>query len=225
MSSWLVDVTYCFVELKHTLVYSSYVYAYPLCNTMLQPAIANTALPAPILFHPLKHHLGYINEFVQKYNPAQLPALAQNLQSIGTSQLDFYTGTLQPIAIASEITDYLRQQNLLQPDAYLTYLSEHSHHYRIVNLSDGTAWVLRWGLIAERYVHIHPARYAAQTIRVKAVTLKTAIAATIAARQLSKPISLQFVNHVRAQWLYLPPLTSLESTSGAGKLIGLISGL
>ncbi|MBC5776018.1 hypothetical protein H8S95_18220 [Pontibacter sp. KCTC 32443] len=195
----------------------------PILNSTLQPAIANADLPAPVLFHPLKHHLGYIRTFISNHVRNRQQEIAPALQSIGRSQLDFYTGHLSPASIASEVILYLDRHQLLQPDAYLSYLSGRDNHYQTITLSDGTDWVLRWGVITDRYVHLHPARYASQTIRVKAVSLKTAIAATIAAQQLNTSIDLQLVNHVRAQWLYLPPLTVLTPTEGAGKLIVLLN--
>ncbi|WP_242929538.1 hypothetical protein [Pontibacter vulgaris] len=187
------------------------------------PPIAKANLPAPILFHPLKHHLGYIKSFIQEHITNPISGVIAALQSIGTSQLDFYVGTLSPMQIAEEVILYLQQHNLQEPEVYYTYLAGTGTHYRTITLSDGTDWVLRWGVIVGRYVHLHPARYASQTIRVKAVSLKTAIAATMAAQQLNTTIDLQLVNHVRTQWLRLPPLTILKPTEGAGRLLELLN--
>jgi len=195
----------------------------PINQNALQQTIAEADLPVPILFHPLKHHLGYIKAFIQTQVDQSPQQIARQLQRIGNSQLDFYTGNLSPTQIADEVISYLQNYSLLNPEAYLKYLSGQENHYRTVTLSDGTDWVLRWGIVADRYVHLHPARYAAQTIRVKAISLKTAIAATIAARLLNTTIDLQLVNHVRTQWLDLPPLTSLSPAKGAGSLINLLN--
>jgi hypothetical protein len=50
-------------------------------------------LPTPILFHPLKHHLGRIKEFlgwVGSPSPVELVELKQGLLTLGESQLDLY---------------------------------------------------------------------------------------------------------------------------------------
>lgn len=146
----------------------------------------------------------------------------KKLQRIGSSQLDFYTGPMTPEQLADEVISYLLQYNIIQPDAYKCFLDVEGSHYRTITLSDGTDWVLRWGVQAGRYVHLHPARYAAQTIRVKAASLKTAIAATIAARRQGTTIDLPLINKIRAAWLHLPPLPKLSYTEGAGKLMALL---
>ncbi|HEY4652163.1 MAG TPA: hypothetical protein VIG72_12160 [Pontibacter sp.] len=191
-------------------------------NYTTPPAVLTTALPFPILFHPLKHHLGYIKAFIheQAHQPATTTATA--LRRIGQSQLDFYTGNLMPTQIAEEVVLHLQHHGLLSPEAFQEYLAACSRRYQTITLSDSTDWVLRWGTVAGRYVHLHPARYATQTIRVKAISLKTAIATIVAAARTNYSIDLELVNKVRAEWLQLPPLTVLTPTEGAGKLITLL---
>ncbi|MBB6611524.1 hypothetical protein H7F15_10790 [Pontibacter sp. Tf4] len=184
--------------------------------------MVTTTLPRPVLFHPLKHHLGFIRAFIQEQAMLATANPGPALQRIGTSQLDFYTGPLTPLEIAQAVILQLEQQDLLHPEAYRQFLAAHRSHYRTITLPDGTDWILRWGTQEGRYVHLHPARYAAQTIRVKAASLKTAIAATIAARQQHTTIDLPLVNKVRAEQLHLPPLTVLQQTEGAGKLLALL---
>jgi hypothetical protein len=189
-----------------------------------RPTIARAALPEPALFHPLKHHLGYIKAFIKAQSSLPDSDIGASLISIGTSQLDFYTGQLSPLQITREVLFNLQQQGLLQPEAYYSYLTAAGGHYRTVTLSDASDWVLRWGIVAGRFVHLHPARYAAQTIRVKATSLKTAIAATIAARKVAAPtIDLDLVNDVRMKWLALPPLQIISPSEGTGKLLALLA--
>ncbi|WP_238395732.1 hypothetical protein [Pontibacter pudoricolor] len=186
--------------------------------------IAMAALPEPALFHPLKHHLGYIRAFIKEQSTLPNPQVGASLVSIGTSQLDFYTGQLSPLQVTKEVLVNLQQQGLLQPEAYYSYLTAKGGLYRTVTVSDTSDWVLRLGIVAGRFVHLHPARYAAQTIRVKATSLKTAIAATIAAGKAGAPtIDLDLVNDVRMRWLGLPPLSVLNPSEGAGKLLALLA--
>ncbi|NEM99475.1 hypothetical protein GXP69_17395 [Pontibacter sp. BT327] len=181
-----------------------------------------TVLPKPVLFHPLKHHIGYVRAFIHEQTIHSAAGIGTALRSIGQSQLDFYTGSMLPLQVAQEVILHLQQHNILAPEAFYSYLISGGEHYQTIMLSDGTDWVLRWGVVAERYVHLHPARYAAQTIRVKAVSLKTAIAAIVAAAQTNYSIDLKLVNKVRTEWLQLPPLTVLTPAEGAGKLITLL---
>ncbi|EJF10325.1 MULTISPECIES: hypothetical protein [Pontibacter] len=166
----------------------------------------HTDIPAPILFHPLKHHLGYIREFIKEQATAEEAALVAQLKTIGSSQLDLYLGELLTQQIAYETILYLQKHQILEPEAFQTYLSSNKADYRVITLSDESSWVLRWGIVEGRHVHLHPARYSQHTIRVKANTLKTAIAAKMAALRNQQPPNLQMINRVRQQWLNLPPV-------------------
>ena len=178
-------------------------------------------LPKPVLFHPLKHHLLYIRSFITENAATPEAMLKAALRTIGSSsQLDFYTGLLSPWQIAQESILYLQQKDLLAPEAYRLYLAACGTDYRVVSLSDGTDWVLRWGVVAGRHVHLHPARYAANTTRIKANILKTAVATLLLAqRQGKKEADLQLINQARAQWLGLAPLKEYHAEEGLGKLI------
>lgn len=184
----------------------------------------STQLPAPVLFHPLKHHLGYIQAFVEHNATIPIAELKAALLTIGGSQLDLYTGSLSPLQIATEVLQHLDNLQLKQPSAYQKYLATAGAAYRLVTLSDGTDWVMRWGVVEGRYVHLHPARYAQYTLRVKAIVLKTAIAAVITANKRGKiaVMDTDFINEVRAAWLALPPVKDLSSSEGLGSMIALI---
>jgi hypothetical protein len=183
-------------------------------------------LPMPILFHPLKHHLGYIRAFIDAYGCSSAVAsnkIREALLTIGNSQLDLYTGILSQEAIAEEIAEFLGKEQLLRPELYRRFLQE-GQGYRLVKLSDATDWVLLWGEDENRFVHIHPARYAHNTCRVKATALKTVIAVLIYLRQSGeKEINTNLVNKIRQRWLELPPVRIFSIDEGAGKLFNLIS--
>jgi hypothetical protein len=170
----------------------------------------------PVLFHPLKHHLGWIQAFLQKSaleGSAGLPRVAAQLITIGNSQMDLYTGTLTPEAVAGEVIGYLAGHQLLAPAHYGAWLAE-AGGYRLVPLSDGSRWVLRWGELEGYYVHIHPARYSPHSVRVKASVLKTGILASIWGRMHGRPAGLDEVNGLRQAWAGLPPIRSAEEAEG-----------
>ncbi|MDX5420587.1 MAG: hypothetical protein LPK09_15330 [Hymenobacteraceae bacterium] len=179
-------------------------------------------LPKPILFHPLKHHLGYIREFIQAHVASEDYDLKAQLKTIGSSQLDLYLGELSPQQIAYETILYLQSRHTLDPNAYRLYLSGGESEYRLIALPDGSKWVLRWGLVEGRHVHLHPARYSQHTIRVKANTLKTAVAALMAVRGYKQPLDPELVNQVRSQWLGLDSMPAYLPDSTLAKLVSLL---
>ncbi|TPE45001.1 hypothetical protein [Pontibacter mangrovi] len=178
-------------------------------------------LPKPILFHPLKHHLGYIREFAQA--TAQLlpeQELMRAFRRIGGSQLDLYIGPLSPVQISEEVILYLQQQKVQGPEDFRSFLAPAG--YRICTLSDRSAWALRWGVQQGRHVHLHPGRYALHTLRVKANHLKTALAVSIASIKYKRSANLQLLNQVRGQWLGLSPVPGYTSDDGLGKVLELV---
>ncbi|MCC9168037.1 hypothetical protein [Pontibacter harenae] len=181
-------------------------------------------LDEPLLFHPLKHHLSYIKSFIKTSSTTPNNKVVQALRTIGSSQLDLYVGQLTLPQLSQELLLHLRQQNLLTAAAFYRYLTKHGTDYYTVTLSDTSTWILRWGNVTDRYVHLHPGRYATNTVRVKANNLKTAIAVAIANRQTGTPaINLHLINQVRKDWLALPPLKTLTAEDGSLKLLALLT--
>ena len=146
------------------------------------------------------------------------------MQTIGSSQLDLYTGPLSQQQIAREVLQYLEERHLLQPLAYQHYLAASGTSYQIATLSDGTDWILRWGVVEGRHVHLHPARYARHTLRVKAAVLKIAIAALLSTKKSGENTVMDtaYINRVRAAWLALPPVKDLSLSEGLLHVIGLL---
>src|SRR5690606_22106146 len=124
---------------------------------------------------------------------------------------------------AQEVLAHLHTHQLLHPDAYRTYLEATHRDYFAVTVSDETDWVLRWGRVAGRHVHLHPARYTQHTIRVKANVLKTAVASVIASQTWGEmTIDTPLVNRVRVEWLALLPVKAFSAEEGVGEIIRLL---
>ncbi len=148
-----------------------------------------------------------------------MPDVAAQLLTVGNSQMDVYTGTLPPTAIAEAVVQYLERHNLLDPALYNLWLWQ-SAGYRLVLLPDGSQWVLRWGEVEGGYVHIHPARYSPDSIRVKASALKTGILVSIWRRlHPGTSIGLDEINQLRKEWLLLPPMRSMEEAEGLRRVL------
>lgn len=179
-------------------------------------------LPEPILFHPLKHHLLYIRQFISEHMHASKADITAALKTIGSSQLDLYTGSLTPDQIAGETLLSLHQKGLLTSKAFKEFLTEGQTDYQIISLSDKTDWILRWGTRHNRYVHLHPARYTQNTLRVKANSLKTAIAVHILASDRQEKLSLALLNKARKEYLGLSEITSLNLSRSISNLVLLL---
>ncbi len=176
----------------------------------------------PFLFNILKHHLKSIQTLIihQRIN------LTDDLAIIGNSVTDIYTGNLSVETIFSEIYDSLQLNEINNKNKYENWL-KHNNNYQIVSLSDGSKWILRLSKDNEKqYIHIHPGRYSAHTLRIKSETLKTAVAfvylnyiyhisgkSTIESLNYSNEkivYNIHNINQIRKH-LQLSPIKSLES--------------
>ncbi len=136
-------------------------------------------IPEPLLFNPLKHYLPYIRDFIINYMPdtikPELKNLTRELKHIGTCVMDIYTGGLSQDSIFGEISKFLITNEVSVKDAYMKWAGVDFNNYRIISLSDGSQWTLKFHNNETRYVHIFPARLSPHTFRIKANTLKSAI--------------------------------------------------
>ena len=183
----------------------------------------NCKLPAPVKFNCWKHHLEFIRDQVKKGRKENLSAglIKKILLVIGESRMDLYCGKLSPRAIAGEIIDSLYRFDAHALSSYKNWLYESGRDYRLLTLSDSSVWTLRTGKDKKQFVHIHPGRYSPLTFRVRALTLKSAIAAVLSARSLNE-IDIGFLNKIRKNILDAPPLKSFSYKTSLGKLINLL---
>jgi hypothetical protein len=183
--------------------------------------------PPPALFHGWKHHARFLCAHIRRLGaggPDALSRLPADLLAIGGSQMDLYLGPLTPAAIAGALIDQLAAADRLHPQRYRAALAD-SGGYLVADLADRSRWVLRWGDQPGRYVHIHPARYAPQTLRVRAPVLKTALAALAWAAAHGVPLDLDAVNAARAALLGWQPLKALDAEAGCGALLDELAAL
>lgn len=183
-------------------------------------------IPVPILLNCWKHHKNFIRKKISEiFNSGEegINILKFSLQQIGNSQLDLYLGNITPMEISLQIKNNLKNKNLLEKEPYEKWISESQKFYRMITLSDNSKWTLRLGNDKTRYVHIHPGRYAANTIRIRALTLKTAII-YLYNQQMShdKIDDLTTINDLRKEFLNVPPLKSLSKSKGLAKIIELL---
>jgi hypothetical protein len=183
--------------------------------------------PPPVLLNTWKHHAAAlrcrIREAVQAGAPG-LDELASRLVVIGTELMDVYTGQLLPAEIGTAVVHLLQTEGRLALPAYRTWLTE-GGNYRVLTLvEDASRWVLRLGDVADRYVHVHPGRWAPATCRIRANVLKTAVMVLAhAGVHGGEPTDLEQVNRVRRAYLDLAPMgDELVAGQGLEKVIGLL---
>jgi hypothetical protein len=141
--------------------------------------IFENQIPGPVLFNPLKHHLGFIREFMlMNTDPDPEPdqkVLIKELRHLGTSVMDVYTGSLKISEICSQVIAFLKERDLTSEALFSEWTGTKARDFRIIQLSDNSQWTLKYYNNLRRFVHIFPARESSHSFRVKSNTLKTAI--------------------------------------------------
>jgi hypothetical protein len=141
--------------------------------------ILENQIPEPVLFNPLKHHLGFIREVMIKsaesIREADQRVIIKELKHLGTSVMDVYTGSLAISAICSEVMSFLKEKGLTAEIHFSSWAGTKAREFRIISLSDDSLWTLKYYDNVTRFVHIFPARGSSHSFRVKSNTLKSAI--------------------------------------------------
>jgi len=183
------------------------------------------SIQPPVAFNCWKHHAGFIKNQVKLFRHAEISdeKLRDILLVIGESQMDIYLGKLSPQKICDEVVSKLKSAGVLSFEEYKKWLCEEGKEYKLMRISDDSVWTLRLGKQEKRYVHIHPGRYSSKTIRIKALTLKTAIAALIKYDNNVQLIDTARINEVRINILNSPPVKKVSSNSAVTKAINLLS--
>jgi len=179
--------------------------------------------PAPVLLNVWKHHGRAVRsriDAVADRGAYALPVLAEQLVVVGNRLMDFYVGPLWPGEIARAVTAKLDAMGVLEPSAFQPWV-ESAGGYQMLELdADGSMWALRHGHAGERYVHVHPARWAPLTYRVRANVVKTAIMAMAhAGVHGGDPSDVVVVNDARRLYLGLSAVEAIDVTEGIGLLI------
>ncbi len=140
--------------------------------------ISGYHISEPYLLNPLKHHLGFIREFIYRRidkPPAETKELISELKHLGSSVMDVYTGELSVRNICDEVEEFLKLKDLDSLESYSNWVGTNTNCFRIISLSDGSMWTLKYFDNNQRYVHIFPARSSQHTFRVKSNALKSAL--------------------------------------------------
>ena len=135
-------------------------------------------IPEPFIFNPLKHHLGFIKTFVNHRIEGSRDLIndpVPELKRLGSSVMDVYTGSLPITDIYTGIYRRMTELGILNAGSFGMWAGIKWDSFRIITLTDGSQWTLKYHKDKARYVHFFPARNSIYTFRVKSNTLKTAI--------------------------------------------------
>jgi hypothetical protein len=101
--------------------------------------------------------------------------LIKELKHLGTSVMDIYTGNLSQDEIFREVKEFLYSNQLAAKVHFADWAGTNYINFRIISLSDGSQWTMKYRDNDKRFVHLFPARLSPHTFRVKSNTLKSAI--------------------------------------------------
>jgi hypothetical protein len=180
-----------------------------------------------VLLNTWKHHAAALRLRIGatvRAGAIALDELAARMVVIGTELMDLYTGRLTPAEIGSKVLAHLQTEGRLALPAYRSWVAAGGGYCLLTFPEDESRWVLRLGDEAACYVHVHPARWAPQTCRVRANVLKTAVM-VLAHTGIhgGDPMDLKRVNDIRHQYLGLAPMgKELTGDKGIGEIIDLL---
>jgi hypothetical protein len=195
-------------------------------QTILLPTDREAALfevPDPVLLNTWKHHAGALRHRIRLTahgGQAGLIELAGQLVVLGTELMDLYVGRLAPAEIAERVLAGLRAEDRLPLDHFRSWVAAGGGYQVLTFPEDASRWVLRMGEEDARYVHVHPARWAPATLRVRANVLKSAVMVLAhVAVHGGNPLDVALVNWVRDQYLALSPVKGLTGEQGLRGII------
>jgi hypothetical protein len=183
--------------------------------------------PPPVLFNAHKHHAGFLGERIRQAvaaGPGGLAPLAAELVVVGAKLMDLYHGPFSPREIGQKVLADLKRAGRDTPDTFRAWV-EAEGGYRVIEFPEDTSkWVLRHAEEGGRFVHVHPARWAPFTVRVRANVLTTALLAlAYVGVHGGDPLDRKVVNAVRRDYLELAPVGRDPSgEEGIGSVIGLL---
>jgi hypothetical protein len=175
-------------------------------------------IPLPIMFNPVKHHLGYIKSITGQLCNSEL-LLKKTISHVGASVTDIYTGSLDIDNICSHVINFLVENSLNDKNSFCLWAGIEKHDFRKIILPDNSEWALKFFDHPDRFVHLFPARNSNISLRVKGTSLKTAIL------WFSQPgtheINTNYLNQIRIS-ANLSPVKSIEEANALANLIRLL---
>lgn len=175
-------------------------------------------MKSKILFHHYKHHLNHLKAWVAANKGHINTEKVLAIKTIGSSQLDVYTGELGVDEIKQQVSNFLLKQGPTTTAEYRHWVGD---GYKLCTLTDGSSFTMRY-LEHETPVHIHPSRHAPHTIRIKANALKSAVCYLLV-NSATDEIHIETLNNLRKQHLSLSPIAGRQYIAEIAKAIQLLN--
>ncbi len=178
---------------------------------------------SPFLYQPWKHHLPFLQKKIhQAYEEGDKAApVRDGLQRMGTSVTDLYTGCLSLEGLLKDLSRFLGTSLLEDENAFRNWLGEKG--YRTLAISDGSEWTLKYAGGGDHWLHLHPARHGALSVRIRGETLRSAFLIVLASmRYGTDPFDKGLADQVREGYLGLGPVRELDQRKGLGRAIALL---
>ena len=176
-------------------------------------------IPLPIQYNPYKHHFSFLLSEMAEWQKSDWSVTEKTMLLIGNNLFDFYLGELTPEQICKATLTYFETKNITTKTAFNKWMG--TAEWKKITLPDESKWLIKKGIQANRFIHIHPAKFSKHTIRVRATTLKTVL--TLCVHKIpildDAELNLMAVNQQRSSYLQLSPIKSLDDeNSGILKL-------
>lgn len=178
----------------------------------------NLEIPVPLTFNPHKHHFVFLTKKIKIWQKQEWYSVKEELLCIGNNMIDLYLGKLEVSEICFQCISYFKEKKISKPCHLRQWL--HPLEYRKIKLTDNSVWIIKTGMNNDRFIHIHPAKNAPCSIRIKGTTLKTVLALKVHTESLSNDLNkdLKIVNDIRTKYLDLSPVKTLPRGKGISRL-------
>lgn len=173
-------------------------------------------IASAIKFNALKHHGSFLLNNIRSWKMQKTESVIPELNELGANQFDVYTGHLTVLQITHQVCEHITQRKISGLHSFQKWMGK--NHYREIELSDGSKWIIRAGEDTEKFIHIHPGRNQKLAHRIKANHLKTAIIIFLdnqSDRINDIQLSTAYINKIRAEILGLSPVRSVSECSKA----------
>ncbi len=181
-------------------------------------------VPSPFIFNGLKHHKMALEQLIETMNNGAISdsEILGLLKKTGSSTSDFYYGVLAPADVVAALKNRLQYMGLLQYEAFRRYLDSVKGKFLNIQLSDHSTWTLILGREPARFIHFHPARGSQYTIRIRAITLRTAIFLRGKSQKYSGLDLTESLNDIRTNILGESPIKDYSNTKGLRRLLEIL---
>ena len=182
-------------------------------------------LSSNVLFNTLKHHAGCIREYIEEARSQQFnrDKIASDLLIIGNSMIDIYYGELTPLQVIKEVKKQLKSMGCKdEEEAYRQFILASPKKYQTVAICDGSSWTLLLSRERGKYLHIHPSRKSAYTVRARAIALRTAIYLFIFHENELSSNLVSLVNKIRNEYMHESPIKNKRYTRGLQRILAIL---